>query len=1046
MSGIRYILALVVLAALCCVSAPAQAAPEDFETPEYDSSTGLRSLNASEAYDLGFTGKGVIVGVVDDSFAPQTGEFAGKYPLGTWEAGEGAGNDHGIHVTGIIGANRDGVGMHGAAFDAGLFPLTAIGRSNTGDRNLPVEAWTVLSGMDEIRIISNSWGTNVYPDQSLDFDTGQRYSDTYYGNLPSPIDDPDYLQTWLYEGEAELAGLALDMARADKLFVFAGGNEGHLSPGGEAVLPTLVKQYGDAGDARLLKLHWINVAAYDSRYVERNQNGEWTPNSPAFVAAFTNMGLYAKDYTLWAPGAQIYSTIASDRYGYKDGTSMATPYVSGVAALTQSAFPYMWGKQIADVLLSTATKFTYNNTPRVFLLDRDEYGDPDEDPLNPYKPDDPYTSLMGKVKLYYDSDRIGDLSYLSQEEISDMVSALAARGYGEEVAGQVVEDLIAAGGIAFANPDDYLELFGAGIVNAGKAVRGPGYFDANRMDNKDRYEHKNTFYALYPVDTRGFDSVWSNDIDVKPVDILQTDPDYLYVQDLDGLPVGLRKSGAGTLYLTGNNRYSGLTFVEGGGISLGRTGQADGAAQLAGDVLIGPAGMFAGNGYVAGDLESHGLLSPGLDSGPSDLTVRDDVTSDGTLLVHLWPEAGRANRLVVGGDLDLRGTMVDVVNMAGGDVLPSGRYAVIESNGLLNNPVNAEDEAMQGVTLLHTFRLDTEGNALYFSYAGTAVNPRAKALSEGFLGGVALINQSADLAAGAGLEDAAAAARSASGRAGTAYGISGFGAISGGFSRYHTGSHVDMKSLSLLTGLSIGRDLPSGFLALGAFVEFGSGSYDTWNSFGNAASVRGSGDTEYVGGGILGRMDFERSGPGRFHAEASARLGRVMTDYDGAGLRDHTGRFASYSSESPYYGLHAGLGYAREMTEKATLDLYGKYFWTRQEGDSVTLSTGDPVRFKSVDSHRLRAGARFAYTINEAVMPYLGAAYEYEFDGRVEATTNGFSLPRPSLRGGTGVGELGVTLKPAAASRPDLSLDIGVQGYTGKREGLTGSLRIKLEF
>ncbi|MDR1946999.1 MAG: S8 family serine peptidase, partial [Desulfovibrio sp.] len=585
-----YCFAAVILTALCCVSVRTQAAPEDFETPEYNNSTGLRSLNASEAYDLGFTGKGVIVGVVDDSFAPQTGEFAGKYPLGTWEAGEGGNNDHGIHVAGIIGANRDGVGMHGAAFDAGLFPLTAIGRKGADDRKLPVEAWTVLSGMDEIRIINNSWGTNVYPDQSLDFGGG--YSNFYYGS--------DYLKTWLYGEEAELVGLALDMAKADKLFVFAGGNEGHLSSGGEAVLPTLVKQYGDPNGnldtARILKLHWINVAAFNPDYVEQNQKGEWVPNSPAFVAAFTNMGLYAADYTLWAPGVAINSTVAPRQYGYKEGTSMAAPYVSGVAALTRSAFPYMGGKQIADVLLSTATKFDATNTPRVFILDREEYSDPDDE-----------DKLAGSgVQLYYDKNRIADgtldnLSDLDPDEIDGLVNALKQRGYtGAE---QTVNDLITSGGIAFDVPDDYLALFGAGIVNAGKAVRGPGYFDANRLDNGDRYDYKNTLYALYPVDTMGYDSIWSNDIGEKRVagNIDPGDPDYGYIGQLADLPVGLRKNGAGMLYLTGKNTYTGLTFVEGGGISLGRTGQADRTAELAGDVYIGPQGMFTGNGHVAGN-------------------------------------------------------------------------------------------------------------------------------------------------------------------------------------------------------------------------------------------------------------------------------------------------------------------------------------------------------------------------------------------------------------------------------------------------------------
>jgi outer membrane autotransporter protein len=170
-----------------------------------------------------------------------------------------------------------------------------------------------------------------------------------------------------------------------------------------------------------------------------------------------------------------------------------------------------------------------------------------------------------------------------------------------------------------------------------------------------------------------------------------------------------------------------------------------------------------------------------------------------------------------------------------------------------------------------------------------------------------------------------------------------------------------------------------------------------------------------------------------------------MTDYDGTGLRDYRGRAASYSSESAYYGLHAGLGYAWEMTEEATLDLYGKYFWTRQAGDRITLSTGDPVRFEDTDSHRVRAGARFSYKVNDTLAPYLGAAYEHEFDGRVRASTNGFSLPAPSLEGDTGVWELGIVATPADA-HPALTVNAGIQGYTGKREGLTGSLQFKLEF
>ena len=275
-------------------------------------------------------------------------------------------------------------------------------------------------------------------------------------------------------------------------------------------------------------------------------------------------------------------------------------------------------------------------------------------------------------------------------------------------------------------------------------------------------------------------------------------------------------------------------------------------------------------------------------------------------------------------------------------------------------------------------------------------------------------------------------------------GLGGFGALSGGSLRYNTGSHVDMNSLSLMTGLAWGVDTTPGRLTLGAFFEYGNGSYDTHNSFSTSASVNGDGDTYYLGGGILGRMDFTNTGPGNFYTEGSARIGSVHNEYGSSDLRDALGRKAEYDSSSAYYGLHLGGGYLWNINEKASLDLYGKYFWTRQEGDSVTLSTGDPVHFKNADSHRLRGGARFAYAVNEWVSPYVGAAYEHELDGKARATTNGFGIDAPDLKGGTGIGEIGLTFKPSATT--PLSFDLGLQGYVGKREGVTGSLQIKFEF
>lgn len=319
------------------------------------------------------------------------------------------------------------------------------------------------------------------------------------------------------------------------------------------------------------------------------------------------------------------------------------------------------------------------------------------------------------------------------------------------------------------------------------------------------------------------------------------------------------------------------------------------------------------------------------------------------------------------------------------------------------------------------------------------VLPQTKALAEGYLAGFLLIRQGGDLIADRGMAYAVRAAR------GTGeYTFAPFGTISGGWSRYDTGAHIDVSSFHLLAGLARGADLAPGRFTAGLFFEYGNGSYDTSNSFSNAATVKGDGDAWYAGGGLLARMDFAETGPGHFYAEASARLGVLNNDYDNDDMRDAFGRRASYDSDSAYYGLHVGAGYVWNFGDKADLDLYARYLWTHQDSDSLHLSTGERMHFDSVDSHRLRLGARLACNANEYVRPYIGAAWEYEFDGKAEATTNGFDIDRPDLKGSTGMGELGITLTPS--STIPVSLDLGVQGYVGRREGVSGTLQLQWKF
>jgi len=74
------------------------------------------------------------------------------------------------------------------------------------------------------------------------------------------------------------------------------------------------------------------------------------------LAGFSNYGTSSVD--LAAPGVNIRSTYKNGQYQYLSGTSMATPYVSGVAGLLKAAYPSMTKNQIRDRILNTVDRLS----------------------------------------------------------------------------------------------------------------------------------------------------------------------------------------------------------------------------------------------------------------------------------------------------------------------------------------------------------------------------------------------------------------------------------------------------------------------------------------------------------------------------------------------------------------------------------------------------------------------------------------------------------------------------------------------------------------
>jgi hypothetical protein len=88
---------------------------------------------------------------------------------------------------------------------------------------------------------------------------------------------------------------------------------------------------------------------YPSAYPESNVIAIAATDSHDALAYFSHYG--TNTVHLGAPGVNTYSTLYGARYGYMSGTSMATPHVTGVAALLWSLWPSARADDIRDAII-----------------------------------------------------------------------------------------------------------------------------------------------------------------------------------------------------------------------------------------------------------------------------------------------------------------------------------------------------------------------------------------------------------------------------------------------------------------------------------------------------------------------------------------------------------------------------------------------------------------------------------------------------------------------------------------------------------------------
>ncbi|MDR3155158.1 MAG: autotransporter outer membrane beta-barrel domain-containing protein, partial [Deltaproteobacteria bacterium] len=282
----------------------------------------------------------------------------------------------------------------------------------------------------------------------------------------------------------------------------------------------------------------------------------------------------------------------------------------------------------------------------------------------------------------------------------------------------------------------------------------------------------------------------------------------------------------------------------------------------------------------------------------------------------------------------------------------------------------------------------------------------------------------------------------------SALGAAGFGAFSAmgyGTSRIESGSHIDVKGFSGNIGLAAAAETSSGIATAGVFLEFGRGEFDSYNDFAGLPTVHGSGDVTYIGGGLLGRFEIGSAGSSRPYVEGSVRLGTTRSDFTSDDFLGILADRASFELHSGYYGFHVGAGYILNLAglgDDGSLDLSAKVFHTRRDGDEFAV-LGARASTSAVSSTRLVAGARLSFGLSELVKPFVGGYFEHEFQGESQVIVDGFELPKASLEGNSGIGELGVTLTPPSVP---LEVELGLQGTGGKRQGVSGGLKVNFTF
>ncbi|QJI30883.1 autotransporter outer membrane beta-barrel domain-containing protein [Pseudomonas sp. ADAK18] len=574
---------------------------QTWKTPEAQVNSGLDRTNAYYAYALGMTGKGVNVGVLDSGILTEHFEFQGKNaqgqdrvqavtstgeyyathprylhdtPDGEFQKGEHFSisgeydpviNDgHGTEMSGVLGASRNGTGMHGIAFDANVFVANTGGTddnrfqgSNDLDYNAFMASYNALAAKN-VSIVNQSWGQNSRNDV-----------ENHFGNVGDSAADnlrdmtAAYRPFWdkAHAGQKTWMDAMADAGRQNTFIqIISAGNDSHgANPDTNANLPFFKPD---------IESKWLSITGYDetsAQVYNRCGTSKW----------WCVMGVSGIPST--GPEGEIIPNA--------NGTSAAAPSVSGALALVIQRFPYMTATQARDVLLTTSNLQA------------------------PDGPDTPVGNLTGG-RTYDNLQPVHDAAP-GTPQVPGVVSGWGLPNLQKAMQGpgQFL------GSVAVALPTGTRDIWANPISD--EAIRARRVEDTTEQATWTATKQQKGWLNGLPANASADDQFQYEIGAAREQATLTRGKDLL----TGGTYVGsLAKSGDGELVLEGKNTYSGSTWVRGGKLSVDGSltsavtvdGSSVGTRNVDNGVVTTQGGILAGNGTVGTlTVNSGGSVAPG---------------------------------------------------------------------------------------------------------------------------------------------------------------------------------------------------------------------------------------------------------------------------------------------------------------------------------------------------------------------------------------------------------------------------------------------------